>query len=52
MNSFYPFIHKIKKQKNKNWEPIPLQVELEQPPLIKEESDKKEYEMVIIELFS
>jgi hypothetical protein len=52
MNTFYPFIHKIKK--NKKEECIPLYIELEPPILEPKDTEKsaqdKEH-VTIIELF-
>ena len=46
MDSFFPFIHKIKKKKED--ELRPLYVEIYPPP--KEKEDKKESKIIVIEL--
>lgn len=48
MDSFFPFIHKIKKKKND--ELLPLYVELYPPPPKEKEEDKEESKIIVIEL--
>lgn len=47
MEPFFPFIHKIEKKKKED-ELQPLYVELEPPPLQRQEKDEEETPRVII----
>lgn len=47
MDSFFPFIHEIKK---KEWEPEPLFLELIPPPKEKKEDKSEDKSIVIIDI--
>ena len=48
MNEFFPFIHKIEKKKEKEAEP--LYIELIPPPIPQKEDEKEEKRVIVIEL--